>query len=538
MTAGMGGGRDVRAVAGIGLCLLGAGLALVGVGSRSIRSLREGPNAAIDAGASDKTDLSANNSPTLVRNPTNLANLALSNRIDDPAYSCALRVSVDSGATWAVTTVPFPVGEELPPRCFAPDVAFTADGRLYVVFATLVGLGNTPHAIWLSESTDGGRILSSPRRVLGPLAFQVRLAVDPERAGVLFLTWLQATSVATLGFRAPGNPIDFVRSDDGGVTWSPPGAVNAPSRTMVVAPSPAVGPDGSLLCAYLDLEGDSLDYLGAHQGQGGPPYAGTWQLIVARSTDGGRSWRDTVVDADLVPTQRIVVYLPEFPSVAVDRARGRVYVAYQSAFLGDSDVYLWTSHDSGARFGSRVRVNDTPPHDGTDQYLPALAVAPDGRLDVLYYDRRDDKANLANEVSLQWSTDGGRTFSRRVKVSDRSFDSRIGFGSVRGLADLGSQLALVSTNDAALAVWTDTRAGHVATASVGPIDKQDLAREFVTFRPASPAWPLRRITGIALVGLGALLVLSVVVARLTKPHTRDAQSSAPAEPPVSTGVEA
>ena len=60
-----------------------------------------------------------------------------------------------------------------------------------------------------------------------------------------------------------------------------------------------------------------------------------------------------------------------------------------------------------------TRVNDTKRRDGTAQYLPKLAVAPDGRLDVLYYDRRADPENLRNQVSLQSSFDHGESFTPR-----------------------------------------------------------------------------------------------------------------------------
>jgi len=57
-----------------------------------------------------------------------------------------------------------------------------------------------------------------------------------------------------------------------------------------------------------------------------------------------------------------------------------------------------------------VRVNDTQKGDGTWHDLLKLAVAPDGRLDVLYYDRRADPRNLMNRVSPQSSFDEGHTF--------------------------------------------------------------------------------------------------------------------------------
>ena len=81
-----------------------------------------------------------------------------------------------------------------------------------------------------------------------------------------------------------------------------------------------------------------------------------------------------------------------------------------------------------------MRVNDTRAGDGTAQYLPKLAVAPDGRLDVLYYDRRADRTNVLNEVSLQSSFDDGKTFRRASSSPTAPFSSRIGFGAERGPA--------------------------------------------------------------------------------------------------------
>jgi hypothetical protein len=161
---------------------------------------------------------------------------------------------------------------------------------------------------------------------------------------------------------------------------------------------------------------------------------------------------------------------------------------------------LWSLPSEGSEWSGPVRVNDTPKGDDTAQYLPKLSVAPDGRLDVLYYDRRADRTNVLNEVSLQASFDEGKTFMPRVKVSDRAFSSRIGFGLERGLPDLGSRLGLLSTDTRAYAVWTDTRGGSVRTA------KQDIARGVVGFndppRLSSGLETALRIGGVVLILLG------------------------------------
>jgi hypothetical protein len=481
------------------LVALGAGTFLVG----STLPERAGPTVVrtqpVNAGATDPVDIDAHNSPSLVRNPTDTDNLAVANRIDTPRFSCALHVSFDAGASWSASEIPFPDGEEAPPRCFAPDVAFGPDGTLYVSFVTLRGAGNVPNAAWTVSSDDGGRTLSTPRAALGPLAFQVRLVADPSAAGRLYLSWLQASGTATLGFPEPGNPVRVARSDDGGATWAAPVTVSPLARQRAIAPAPAVGPDGAIYVAYLDLGDDRLDYHGAHEGQGGPPYDGPWTLVVARSGDGATTWQETVIDDAVVPIERVIVFFPPAPSVVAGDG-GEVHVAFHDGRLGDADVWVWSSTDGATSFGAGTRVNDTTTGDGTAQYLPAVALAPGGRLDVVYYDRRADPDDVMNEVSYQSSSDGAQTFSARLTLTDRAFDSRIGFGSERGLPDLGSRLGLVAGDSVATAVWSDTRAGTEAS------NKQDLGQATVEVSNTSPFRTPSLVLGplIVVAGLAAL----------------------------------
>jgi hypothetical protein len=89
-----------------------------------------------------------------------------------------------------------------------------------------------------------------------------------------------------------------------------------------------------------------------------------------------------------------------------------------------------------------------------------------------------------------------------VRVSDAAFDSRIGFGSERGLPDLGSRLALLSSERRALAVWSDTRAGTEAS------NKQDLAAASVSFTKGSALRRPLRYGGLLVAAVGLLVLLS------------------------------
>jgi len=498
----------LRPVLGVALVMAGVGAVLV-AGSfgtpLSVEAL--GRDAPVNAKAGDPADISAHNSPTIARDPTSGQNLVVANKIDSPDYSCALHTSSDGGASWLQRPVPAPPGVQ--DECFAPDVAFGSDGTLYLTFVTLEGLGNVPGAVWMSRSPDGGKTFSEPERVLGKLAFQVRLVADPDESGGLYLTYLQASDVGLFRFSEPGNPIRAIHSDDGGESWSEPVRVNDPARGRVVAPAPAVGPDGEIYVLYLDLVDDVLDYQGGHSGVGGEPYPGTWKLVLARSRDQGATWSESVVEDRLVPTERFIAFLPPSPALAVDRQSGRVYAAFQDGRLGDADVLLWTLPANGEDWRGPRRVNDTRRGDGTSQYLPKLSVASDGRLDAVYYDRRDDPRNVRNETSFQTSFDEGATFTASERLTDRGSDSRVGFGTERELPDLGSRIAIVSTDSRALAVWTDTRAGTTTTL------KQDLVERVVAITgpqelPGPTEW-LLRWGGALLALIGAALLATWLV---------------------------
>jgi len=500
-------------VTGVALVLIAAGLAFLSSGfERGANARVAGRDAPVNVGARTQADLSAHNSPALVANPRNAANLVIADKIDSPGFSCALHVSFDGGVHWNQSPIPLPAGEE--PKCYDPDVAFAADGALLLSFVTLKGRANAPDAVWLARSPDGGQTLSDPIRVRGPLKYQVRLAADPANPKRLYLTWVDSREVGPFRFAEAGNPIRASRSDDGGRTWSAPIRLNPYARARAVAPTPVVGPKGELYVLYLDLGDDVLDYEGGHQGRGGAPYAGRWKLVMARSTDRGVTWDESVADDNLVPTGRFVAFTPPFPSLAVDRRSGTIYAGFHDGRRGNPDVYVWKRPPGSRRWSAPVQVNDTPPTDRSSQLLPRLSVAPGGRLDVLYYDRRGDRSDSTNEVSLQSSFDGGRSFLPRLRLSGRPFDSRIGYGSERGMPDLGTRLGLVSTRERALGVWTDTRGG---TPESG---KQDLARGLAAFSPPEDL-PATRKTLLRIVAILLALTGAGLMARAAVRYRRD-----------------
>lgn len=451
-----------------------------------------GPNVAVnDAGPAALVD--ARNSPTVARNPTDRDNVVVVHRVDRPGYSAELHWSADGGATWSPTELPLPDGLD---RAFAPDAAFGPDGTLYVTYVNLQGDGNVPANLWLSRSDDGGRTLGRPSRIAGELAFQSRLVVD--EAGAVHVFYVQADEVALLQFVGPVELV-AVRSEDGGQTVTEPVRVSDADRPRVGTPVPAVI-DGDLVVVYTDFTTNVRDF----QNLEGPPWPEPAALVFTRSTDGGRTFAPgRLVDTDLVPAKRFLAFLPEFPALAAG-PDGLLAVAWSDGRNGDEDVFLRRSTDAGRTWADPLRVNRNPRGDGTSQYMAAVAVAPDGRVDVAYLDRTDDH-RLHTVVAS--STDGARSF-QRVRVSSQASDARIGATASPHLdIDFGTRTALTSDEDTALVAWTDTR-----LAEDPEHGRQDIFAAEITF-PTRPIVPTGLLVGGLVAGLGCLAGAGWVLAR-------------------------
>ncbi len=369
-------------------------------------------------------------------------------------------MSGDGGRGWLpVQPVPeLPDGAE---KCYAPEVAFDREGTLYYLFVGLAGGGNEPMGAFLTTSTDRGQTFSAPRPVLGPLNFGVRMAIDPGlgEKGRLHLVWLHATSDPPLGaFGPPPNPILAAYSDDGGATFSSPVQVSDPERQRVVAPALALGPDHAVHVAYYDLKDDLIDY----QGLEGPTWKGTWSLVVASSSDGGATFsRGESVDDEIVPHERVMLIFTMPPASLVADDEGRLCAAWTDARHGDADAVARCSNGRGEPWGELRRLNDDPQGNGSSQYMPRLSVSPEGRIDAIFYDRRDDAEDIGNHVYYTFSTDEAETFASNLRLTADGSSSQIGQRytntSAEGLVEFGSRLGLLSHPHQAVAAWTDTR---------------------------------------------------------------------------------
>ena len=442
-------GRGMQLLAGgIAVAVLAVAF-LVWTLAGSGTSPRVASNTVLSA-AGPNAIVTANDSPTVVRNPTDANNVVVTNRIDRPGYDAGVHWSKDGGASWSSTTLPLPAGRD---RRYAPDAAFAADGTLYILYVNLEGSGNDPQELWLARSSDGGATFQGPYPIAGRYAFQARLAVDAN--GAIYVTYLHATEVGLLTMPGP-TEILLQKSTDRGQTFSPPVQVSDPQRAHVGAATPVIDSSGNLSVMYEDFKGDARDFLNLP----GPAWETPFALVLTRSPNHGQSFdAGRELDSGLVPSGRFLVYLPTIPSITAGPNMS-LYAAWADARSGADRVYLRKSSDGGQTWGALVTVSTGITDNSVSAWLPAVSAAPNGRVDVVYYQGHRNTGDNLIRAYLASSGDGGGSFAT-TPASTSAFLSSIGptTGPSYLPPDMGSKLGVDSDNSGAVVAWTDARKG-------------------------------------------------------------------------------
>src|SRR6266545_2704599 len=231
-----------------------------------------------------------------------------------------------------------------------------------------------------------------------------------DRNGSAYYTCLALTE-----FTALGKPVIlFTRSTDAGRTWAQPVPISTRAGNATFQDSfSAAGKDPKTV--YVTF--------GAFANAGLP----NWNRIyIAKSSDGGVTFSPPQLLAEVAP-------LPDpLPNaswrsdnnlwVAVDRRTNQLYVNYADYNAGDADVRVMRVRDRRDRFEVQgtTRVNDDGP--GSDQFFPFVTVAPGGRVDVCFQDRRYAPGNALIFATCAFSGNGGATFAN-LQVTTTPFDA-------------------------------------------------------------------------------------------------------------------
>ncbi|MGH9164399.1 MAG: cell wall-binding repeat-containing protein, partial [Acidimicrobiales bacterium] len=459
-------------------------------------------------------------------NPRNPANVVVASRIDTPDFGCQLHFSTDRGATWRPSSFPAPSRG----TCYSPSLAFDDSDHVYLAAQDRPTGGGFPQDMAVWASSDGGRSFAAPVTIPGSLGFQAAIAVDNSRTKhpngpALYVAWEGLD---------PGRSISSIAvvsySEDGGRTWSTP--ISKPvAGERQATPSVAVGPEGNLYVLYKDTNNfgplpPAAIKFSCPGGVSSPDLLGMASLCplrVLRSTDGGRSFDSSgpngaagfqVANANFdVPFD---LSAQEEPGVTV-APNGDVLVTYASlselpipaGCTRDLDAFVARSTDRGATWGRPVRVNDDPCGAGNSQPDPWASVAPDGRVDVIFYDNRNDTDHALMDVYYASSTDGGRSFGANRRITDRSFDARGMFRpKTRGFQsrEYDTNNGIASSAQGAVAAWGDARNVFPNSPSGDPLTSaSDVVSATIDVAPRTGALPGDRTGGASAAALAVTL---------------------------------
>jgi len=320
-----------------------------------------------------------------------------------------------------------------------PWLALDESGRIHYARP------DQPVGEFVSHSDDGGRTWGPMVNIHDQPDDADKGSIRSDGNGTIYASYV------TAGPSAPHNmKIVATRSVDGGLSWGP-------SRVVVnglnpFAPAIATRPNGTAHIVWWQAI----------------PAGG--DIMVSTSTDRGMTW-GTPVRVNPSRGSAVYYYLPDpkrlpYPWPATDSSGG-LFVAWADKQKGEYNVVVARSDDGGATWSAPVQVNDT---DTGDQWMAVVAMDAHDVLHAAWFDERTGNINLY----YAFSTDGGRTWSRNLRVTDQETPA--------GTHSLGEYIGLAADrNGAAHLVWTDGRDGGSAiyfarTTGSAPADRADPRR--------------------------------------------------------------
>lgn len=447
---------------------------------------------------SDVRPARAYNQPQLVIHPANKNVFAIVGA-NYNAGECLAYVSLDGGRTWRPGK-----GLARPPQyktCVRPDLGpylgakFGADGTLHLTSAgDNLGGQQIVNDLYVARSEDLGDTWSfsivhkgresveftqqdGTKKMGGEHFSLVRMGTDPKDAryvyaGARYQHAERTPPYGTFGIIPIRNMI--AASSDGGKTFSAPvdPMANVPRAEIwgAYVPSISVGPDGTVYAFTRERTppADPNNPAGPTTPPGAPGAGG--RLLMSTSTDHGNTWKVKSIDDSPVTcgSRDRCQWIPEG---TVGAKTGNIYVAFAQADTATSDTNIWfmASTDGGRTWSEPTKLNDDTTN--LDQYFPGVTVAPNGRIDVAWHDFRNDtiyQPAATFMTELYWdvyhtsSSDGGKTWTKNVRVSDRSMHRNEGYTLNTGYGLMGP-MGVASTDGAAHFAWADSRRGSVQT---------------------------------------------------------------------------
>ncbi|MCC6908590.1 MAG: exo-alpha-sialidase [Phycisphaerales bacterium] len=369
----------------------------------------------------------AANEPTFAVSPVDPDRLVVGWRqfptINSDSRYAGYAWSSDGGLTWTNGgTLAGPPGYQNPEQS-DPLVKVNAQGVFY--YWSEVFRPN--YAQWMYQSADGGQTWSVPDPIEDPTSGDKPwLAIDNTGGmgdGHLYGGW----NHFTLGGYC------YVESTDGGHTWTPSKRIADAGGTQWMLHM-VVGPEGEVYAGWKNYNQNAILITKSTNAKD-PNVTTTFDAFGA----GGRDGLDIRIDAANDPGN-----VPVNPTgfhqlfLGVDSSggprRGWVYALWPDDRRDGADLSFARSSDGGFTWETGIRVNDDGP--GALQWMPAMSVAPNGRIDVFWFDTRNSSGHPVpwSQLFYTFSTDGGSNWAPNRRLSD-AFDTTLGWPQQQKIGD-------------------------------------------------------------------------------------------------------
>jgi hypothetical protein len=340
--------------------------------------------------------------------------------------SMALFGSIDGGANWTYNCAPWPaaVSGGVPSAAFwfgsDPALAWDNQGRAYACYMLISQTAGGVAGASIVVARSSDNGTSWQN--LGVIVNNITStsAGDDKEMMAIDNTTGQA-------FSHPGRIYviwdaannEKIAYSDDGATWT---TVPFASNTGAIGGNVVVGADGTVYVIWNRFNVETI--------------------VFSKSTDGGATWTAPAVISTMAlqsfgtnntPPAQNSRGLNAFGSIDIDRNPasaffGTLYVAFPDFPTGvtsgsDINTYVIRSTNGGASWSSRVKVNDDS--FGATQFFPWLSVdQSDGTLNVSWYDTRLDPLNRKTQMVYARSSNGGVSFEPNVLVTDNGTNWR------------------------------------------------------------------------------------------------------------------
>jgi hypothetical protein len=374
----------------------------------------------------------AANEPSIAVNRNNPNSIAIGwrqfNTVNNNFRQAGFGFTTNGGQTWTFPGV-------IEPGVFRSDPVLESDANGNFYYNSLTN--NPTFFCDVFKSSSGGSSWGNKTYAQG--GDKQWMEIDKTNGsgnGHIYSNWTSSYSVCSPDF--------FTRSTDGGLSYED--CVTIPNEPFWG--TLAVGPTGEL---YMGGSIGNDFQVAKSSNAKNPGQIVSWDMATVVSLDGSLSFGGGPNPGGLLGQTLIAVDTSGGPY------HGNVYLLGSVQRYSNSDpldVMFARSTNGGVSWSSPIKINDDP---GTSayQWFGTMSVAPNGRIDVIWLDTRDNPGTVLSALYYSNSTNGGVTWSQNERLSDY-FDPHVGWPQQN---KMGDYFDMVSEVNGAHLAWAATFTG-------------------------------------------------------------------------------